>query len=572
MIQTPLAFAQSDCWGFMIGNTGLDKTDAMTVDADGNVWIAGGFVGTVDFDPDTGSSPLSSINYQDAFLASYTRDGHFRFAIPLSVSGINDMASDSSGNIYMTGFHTGSVDADPGPGVDLLPAFGGTDICVLSFANDGTYRWGKGYGSAGTDEGRSLSVDLSGHVLVCGSYFFSTDFMTVDSSRTLSSAGGSDVFVGKFAGHGDLLWVNGYGGSGFEENSLVLAGTEPFEAWLAMAYEGTINLPAQGGDIVLSSQGEADIAIARIDSSTEIQAAWSIGGSGRDIPSSLIKEKNWLIAAGTFRASIDVDPGPGTRILQSKGESDAFVSSYLSDGSLNWGVRIGGLNFDDAPALAVPRFGGTGEDKYLAGFGHFTDSSIVETGNSSPPTQLISNGFIDSYLASFELATGNLLDVKQLGGSEANVSAAISSYTDSSTSRVILSGRSSGSIHLPLFSAAGLCGNAIPYVSKGIFDFYVSSLPSLQDSSTSILSRPQQLPLHLFPNPATEVLMLEFPTGSAIGSNISVYDIQGNLVQEAVVQRARRQAVSVSSLPKGLFVLQVLGKDGRLYMGRFVKD
>ena len=48
---------------------------------------------------------------------------------------------DASGNVYTTGFFQGTVDFDPGPGVDEHTAFGGFDVFVTKLDSAGDHVW-----------------------------------------------------------------------------------------------------------------------------------------------------------------------------------------------------------------------------------------------------------------------------------------------------------------------------------------------------------------------------------------------------------------------------------------------
>ena len=62
------------------------------------------------------------------------------------------VATDSQGNVYSTGYFTGTVDFDPGPGTVLLSSFGGSeDVFVTKVDPAGNLVWAKVYGGAGAD-------------------------------------------------------------------------------------------------------------------------------------------------------------------------------------------------------------------------------------------------------------------------------------------------------------------------------------------------------------------------------------------------------------------------------------
>jgi hypothetical protein len=76
-------------------------------------------------------------------------------------------AVDGSGNVYVAGSFQGTADFDPGPG-DNHTSAGDNDIFLTKINADGTYGWTKTMGGAGNDGGYSAAVDGSGNVYVTG--------------------------------------------------------------------------------------------------------------------------------------------------------------------------------------------------------------------------------------------------------------------------------------------------------------------------------------------------------------------------------------------------------------------
>ena len=105
-------------WLITEGGTGEDYATAVATDDVGNVYVTGEFQDTVDFDPGPGSSSLTSLGSDDAFVAKYTSSGALEWVA--QIGGAEDSAGraiavDDNGDVYVTGDFTGTIDADPGP-------------------------------------------------------------------------------------------------------------------------------------------------------------------------------------------------------------------------------------------------------------------------------------------------------------------------------------------------------------------------------------------------------------------------------------------------------------------------
>src|SRR5262249_27287940 len=80
------------------GSNDVDAGNQIAVDADGNVYVAGTFRGTVDFDPSPAVVSLTSAS-QSFYLARYARDGALVW-IKQSSSQFEGLSVDPWGDIY----------------------------------------------------------------------------------------------------------------------------------------------------------------------------------------------------------------------------------------------------------------------------------------------------------------------------------------------------------------------------------------------------------------------------------------------------------------------------------------
>ena len=110
-------------------------------DRDGNVYTAGFFSHTVDFDPGPAVFNLTgadgSAQQQGTFISKLDSNGNFVWAIQIPVFesfGRLDMKVDSDGTIYLVSDFIGTVDMDPGPGVAMLTSIGLQDAYVMKLS------------------------------------------------------------------------------------------------------------------------------------------------------------------------------------------------------------------------------------------------------------------------------------------------------------------------------------------------------------------------------------------------------------------------------------------------------
>lgn len=122
-------------WVIRVGNNQDDNTLSVAVDRTGNPYICGYFQGTVDFDPGPATynltTPISS-----AYFAKYNAAGNLVFAQKEgnpSDEAAYGIAVDATGNIYVTGYFTGSSTFETGTGSVSLTSAGNADVFLLKF-------------------------------------------------------------------------------------------------------------------------------------------------------------------------------------------------------------------------------------------------------------------------------------------------------------------------------------------------------------------------------------------------------------------------------------------------------
>lgn len=138
------------------------------------------------------------------------------------------------------------------------------------------------------------------------------------------------------------------------------------------------------GSFLMSSSGAFDAYIAKYTASGQFLWAIHFGGNDRDNVNALTVDK-WgnVIVTGYFRgANVDFDPGPGTFLLTSNGQSggdpgyggDSFLAKYDPDGNFLWAFGTGGGLLDNGLSVTTDIDG----DIYVGG--HFLENVDFDPG------------------------------------------------------------------------------------------------------------------------------------------------------------------------------------------------
>ncbi len=194
-------------WAKQMGQYG----NAMVMDASSNICIAGSFYGTYDFDPGPGTFTMTNTSAgYNIFMEKLDVNGNFLWAKQMVGNNNSyplDIGVDASGNIFSTGYFSGTVDFDPGPSVNNMISVGNYDIYINKLDPNGNYLWAKRMGSTNDDLGVDLAVDGSGNVISTGWFRGTVDFDPGPSVLNFSSAGNDDIYINKLDGNGNYVWT-----------------------------------------------------------------------------------------------------------------------------------------------------------------------------------------------------------------------------------------------------------------------------------------------------------------------------------------------------------------------------
>ncbi len=206
-------------WAISLGSTAEARGLKIIIDNSGNIYSAGGFQGTVDFDPGPGTYNLTCVDSDDLYILKLDASGNFLMALQLGGEGfeyVKDLTIDNTnGDIYAAGSFDGTVDFDPGSGVFNLTANGEWDSYIFKLNSTGNFLWAKSVGGPNNEVLQSIALEAqSAHrgVYVMGSFSGTVDFDPGTGTYNLTSAGNEDPYIIKLdVGSGDFIWAKRFG-------------------------------------------------------------------------------------------------------------------------------------------------------------------------------------------------------------------------------------------------------------------------------------------------------------------------------------------------------------------------
>ncbi len=406
-----ISSGQNFVWAKNFGGSGIVRGIKNAIDASGNLYTVGTFTGTADFDPSASSYTLTSNGGTDAFISKLDISGNFVWAKSLGGS-LDDFCSslklDASGNVHVVGSFQSAVDFDPGAGIVNKTSIGVNDVFVLKLNSSGSYIWSQNFGSTGSDVGKSITVDGTGNVYTTGSFQVNCDFDPSASTFTLNSNGADDGFISKLDINGNFMWAKSLGSiNGDQGTCISIDGTG--SVYTAGYFFGTVDFDPSAAVVNLTSAGNNDIFILKLDALGNYMWAKNMGGSSDDVPSSIVIDaSNNIYSTGYFNSVADFDPSATTFNLTSAGSYDVFVLKLSASGSFLMAKGFGGTNNEAGNSIAIDASNNIYTTGYYFGVSDFDPSAAV--------FNLSTVGMEDIFVSKLDF-NGNFLWSESMGGS-----------------------------------------------------------------------------------------------------------------------------------------------------------
>lgn len=401
-------------WAGSVGGSTGDQGAAIIVDEAGNLYVTGYFTDTADFDPGPETHALTAAGNRDIFVLKLDPEKQFVWA--RQFSGVDDeegaaLALDHAGNLYVTGYFSGTVDFDPGAAEDTRTANGLRDVFLAKMNKTGDLLGAWQFGGNDVDFGFSVAVDAVNNVYLAGYFESSVDFDPGPGTVLLLSAGVADAFVLKLNSLGELAWARQFGGPA---NQVVydLAVDDDGNSYATGYFQDTADFDGGPGTAPMTATNR-DAFVAKLDTAGALQWARQFSGAAEEHGNSIAVDANGaVVLTGSFQDTVDFDPGVETFELSAEG-SDIFLAKLSPNGEFVWARAFGGSEADEGIAVALDSGGSVYASGYFGGRASF--------GNG---TSFTTFGNWDIFVLKLT-AAGNPVWARQLGGSSYDITTTI---------------------------------------------------------------------------------------------------------------------------------------------------
>lgn len=380
-------------WVQQISSSLMVISEALALDATGNVHVTGAYSGTADLDPGTGTVSVASLGTApNIFVLKLDPAGALLWAKhteSVLTSVARSIAIDAAGNVYSTGNFEGTADFNPGAPVSLT-AMNQRDTYIQKHDISGNLLWVKQLENTAVDEGKAIAVDAAGAVYVTGKFWGTTDFDPGTGTNNLTSNGADDTYILKLTTAGDLAWVKQIGGPDYEYGYAITVDGAG-NIYSAGSFQNTVDFDPGPGTANLTSAGFDDAYLFKLNTAGDFLWVKQITGSEANlILSMFIDAAGSIYTTGIFANTADFDPGAGTFNLTATGLIDIFIQKLDATGNLVWALAFGGTGQDFSQAISI---GAVGE---VYSTGIFSDTVDFDPGVGM--ANQISVGSFDSYV------------------------------------------------------------------------------------------------------------------------------------------------------------------------------
>jgi hypothetical protein len=366
------------------GGTAAMSGNALALDGDGRLLVAGAFKGTASVLGTTLAATGSG--YEDAFVfkinkafdqLAWLRGGGGEYS-----DHAYAVATDAGGNVYIAGdIFSNVAQGTASFGTSSLAVTSSGDPFVAKLNSAGEWQWARSLPASAFDEARALAVDSAGNAYVAGR--FAAHLQCGASNLTATALNSYAAFVAKFDASGNCLWAQQ---AGTTDNAALSDHNTAYGLALRAGnpvVTGGYRATTVFGTFSLTSRNMADVYVAELDAAggDYLWVKSAGGGSGGDTGMAIA-----LTAGGQFMVAGSFEDGA------------SFDAASLSTG------RYGEYWIADMFLAALdPAAAATTLDATMSASGTLTARTLTLGGMSVPGTDLA--GGVSLYVAAY--AGGN---------------------------------------------------------------------------------------------------------------------------------------------------------------------
>lgn len=222
----------------------------------------------------------------------------------------------------------------------------------------------------------------------------------------------------------------------------------------------------------------------------------------------------------------------GSYSVRIANDTAKFHSGISPSNMLGWGMLVS-TKMNDKPLFPI-----TGHPKSLCGYYKF----VPQNGDTM-------NIAVHFYKNGIEITMGQFQShVAAANWTSFKVYVADTLYSSVDSARISLS-----SCNEPKNGLGGPRGNSVLYIDNLSFDNLITSTASVAEQSA------KNTLFNLFPNPASDVVTLNFIQNISADMTLNIYNVNGELISSKLLQQNQKQ-INIGDLNSGIYLVEIKSK------------
>jgi hypothetical protein len=391
--------------GNMIGNFSSSSIRSITNDSNNNIYITGFYNGSLSSlylgnfvstpQPNLSSVSLSATSSNTAYLAKYDASGIAQWATKIDGTGTDNgfsVATDSTGNIYITGSYTSTSAVSLNNSITLPATATSSAAFLVKYDTSGLAQWATSINGTSNDIGYSVVTDSTGNVYIAGQYM-STSTVPLNNGITLPLVSSSAAFLVKYDTSGLAQWATSINGTGTDIGYSVTTDSIG-NVYISGNYTSSNSVLLNNG-VTLPAASTAAVFLVKYNTSGLAQWANRIDGTGSDNGYSVATDSTGNVyIAGNYVSSTVFTLNNGVT-LPAASTGAAFLVKYNVNGLAQWATTVDGTSIDNGYSVTIDSTGNI----YLAGQYASTTSIITLNNGITLPVVSNSAAFLAKYNA-----------------------------------------------------------------------------------------------------------------------------------------------------------------------------
>ncbi len=258
-------------WAQTWGGAESDSANSLAFDELGDIYLAGNYMDTVDFDPSPETDSHVAVGGLDAYLTKFNTKGNFLWA--KTWGGIYgdmavDVASDGYNSVYTVGHFSDIVNFNTDGGTDEQPSEGSFDEFLCRHNLNGDYQYAYTWGGSAEDRATTVAVDTYGDVYVAGN--FSSDYIDFFPGPGVAEGSAPNDYqyahLSKFNPLGGFEWVALWGSDSADDDPLAVCADHSGTAYVAGDFFGKADFDPGPGVDEHTPDGTIDACLSKFPS------------------------------------------------------------------------------------------------------------------------------------------------------------------------------------------------------------------------------------------------------------------------------------------------------------------